>query len=74
MEEYLKRLEGATDLRQVIELIDRIIEGVRSGQSNRDERRQFVRLILLNDTLLQRRGLNNLTTQSNASCPKSSST
>ena len=53
MEEYLKRLEGATDLRQVIELIDRIIEGVRSGQSNRDERRQFVRLILLNDTLLQ---------------------
>ena len=53
MEEYLKRLEGATDLRQVIELIDRIIEGVRNGQSSRDERRQFVRLILLNETLLQ---------------------
>jgi galactokinase/mevalonate kinase-like predicted kinase len=53
MEEYLKRLEEASDLRQVIEMIDRIVEGVKSGQTSRDERRRFVRLLLLNEALLQ---------------------
>ena len=52
MDEYLKRLAAVAHPEQATELIDRIVESVRSGQSSRDERRQFIRHLLLNDGLL----------------------
>lgn len=52
MDEYLKRLAAVAQLDQATELIDRIVERVRSGQTSRDERRQFIRHLLLNDALL----------------------
>ncbi len=52
MEEYLKRFEGVSNLAQVTELIDRVIEGVRDGQGVRDERRRFMRLLVFNEALL----------------------
>ncbi len=52
MDEYLRHLEQATDTHTALDLIRPIVEGVNDGHSSRDQRRQFIRHLLLNQSLL----------------------
>ena len=54
MEEFLKRLEQATDLREVRVLIDGILDTARAGKTTRDQKRLFLRYLLFNQVLLDR--------------------
>jgi len=54
MEEFLKRLEQAADLREVQSLIDGILSTARSGKGNSREKRLFLRHLLFNQALLLR--------------------
>ena len=54
MEEFLKRLEQATDLREVRVLIDGILDTARAGEAKRDQKRLFLRYLLFNQVLLDR--------------------
>ena len=51
MEEFLKRLEQATDLREVRVLIDGILDTARAGKTTRDQKRLFLRYLLFNQVL-----------------------
>ena len=54
MEEFLKRLEQAADLREVQSLVDGILDTARAGKGKREEKRLFLRHLLFNQTLLSR--------------------
>ena len=54
MEEFLKRLEQATDLREAQSLVEGILDAARAGKGRQEEKRLFLRRLLLNQALLAR--------------------
>ena len=51
MKEFLESLQEAPNLREIRGLIDGVLQSARSGKSKPAERRQFIRLLLLNKAL-----------------------
>ena len=54
MEEFLKRLEHATDVREAQSLVEGILDAARTGKGRQEEKRLFLRRLLFNQALLAR--------------------
>jgi len=53
MDNYLKRLAEARSIDEVVTLLDPLLGEARSGNVSRDQRRLFIRHLLLNRALLR---------------------
>ena len=53
MDDYLKRLAEAQDINEVNALIAHLVQEARDGNAPRDQRRLFIRYLVLNKALLR---------------------